>query len=708
MRARAKKRGGYAPAARATGSEPLLREGLRFARKRDGRTVPFQRQKIAQAVARAMEAAGEPDPRFASEVAGIVELGLAARLSDEAREAPGAEAPIPHVEAIQEMVERALMELGRPATAKAFILHRELRARTRAALRVHRSDTLRTPVRVREREGVSDWSKGRIVAALMQEAELPREAAEDVASTVERRVFAAGKRSVTTGLIRELVASELFERGWLAALGASRVVGLSRLDVRRVLAGNGLRPFEVQDACAPGRPPPGDVLAGELLTRYALESVLGEAGGELHRSGDLHVVGLESLGRPLGLCVEAELLCSGVRDGGAAPAAYALLDRLAELAPRVARGIVLERPAAVLSPLLRSTRENSPHGLAAWLRALNALAMGTRVRLDLGTPGARYHACTPRLVEELHELQGPFAPRLFLEGLELEALLEERADLAATVDGLLSSGRLVPCWSGPEGAFAGPGCERRVQERGVLACGGAIALNLPRIARRAGPFREELFQSALVELVQAARDIAAALRDLQRVDAASGVRARLSFALVPVGLREALLALCDGTVDCALGARLLGFLGDAARRFSRDGLLEPVPVPFFGAEAAARFAFLDARAARAAGARQEWLFDRAEAGEDELRPFTPGFLLSPVQGLAAGRAEAEALRTVPCGALELAALPAHETGSARAALDAWRRFEVVRRAHAGELLVELFPRPRAERPAPVPHLRPLA
>jgi hypothetical protein len=419
----------------------------------------------------------------------------------------------------------------------------------------------------------------------------------------------------------------------------------------------------------------------------------------------LHVVGLESLDRKLALCVEAELLAGG---GGATQAAYTVLDELVGLAPGVAGCIVLERPGAVLSPLLRSTRENSPHGFGAWLRALAALARGLGVRLDLGTMGARYHACTARLVEELSELEGSHVPRLYLEGTELEALLEERPDLQTAVERLLGDARLVPCWSGPEGAFAGPGCVRRPQERGILACPGAIALNLPRIARRVGPFREELFHSALAELVQVAVEIAGALR-AAAAGAREGLRARAACALAPVGLREALLVLGDGALDCALAARTLGFLGEAARRFARDGRLEPLASPFFGAEAAARFAFLDARAARAADTRQEWLFHEAEgesSAAGELRPYTAGFALSPVNGLPPGRAEAEALCTVPCGALELSPLAARDPTLERPALGAWRRFEVVRRARSGELVLELFPRPRPEHPAP--HLRPLA
>src|SRR5262249_55123950 len=160
--------------------------------------------------------------------------------------------------------------------------------------------------------------------------------------------------------------------------------------------------------------------------------------------------------------------------------------------------------AAVLAPLARTARESSPHGLTAWMRALEAVARGARVRIDLGTLGARYHAFAGRMVEELAELESSHAPRLYLDGVELEALLEERAALAPTVERLLAEGRLLSVWGGADEGFAAPGCRRLAGERGALACAGAVALNLPRIARRTGPFREELFQSALAELVQAA------------------------------------------------------------------------------------------------------------------------------------------------------------------------------------------------------------
>jgi len=92
-------------------------------RKRDGRIVPFDPQRIVNAVRRAMEAAGEGDlehdpPR----VAEAVLKALAERF-------PAGH--IPHVEEIQDQVEESLILLDFPKTAKAYILYRHERAKIR-------------------------------------------------------------------------------------------------------------------------------------------------------------------------------------------------------------------------------------------------------------------------------------------------------------------------------------------------------------------------------------------------------------------------------------------------------------------------------------------------------------------------------------------------------------------------------------------------
>ncbi len=686
-------------------------------KKRDGRVVPFQIAKVRDAVAKSLASVGTPDPTFAGEVACVVELSLI----DQARMHRGTEPFVPHIEEIQDLVERALMELDRPAAAKSFILYREQRRQVREAVRVHKDASARAP-RVRESQGVSPWNRSKLVVALMEEAELARETAEEIAHAVERRVFASGQKRITTGLIRELVTGELLERGLARASTALSALGIPRHDLLRLFAGAPLEPWETQAAFEPagtdapeheGRRALGERVASEVLQRFALEELLPGEVGEFHRSGDLHV---EDLGAPhlaLSLCVDASLFASG---GNPVSSAYAVLDGIAELAGSVSRVLVLERPAEVLSPLMRSVRAGSPLGLPSWFAALSAIARARGIRVDLGSSGVRPTGFTLRCLEALAETgAGPFASRLFLEGHELEALLKEHANLESVVEDLFAEGRLFSTWGEPEEFFAGPGCHRRAREQGILCCGGAIALNLPRLARRAGPWREDLVQSAAVELVQAAVEAASALQAFQRsLDARrpSGIHVRRSYAIVPVGLREALLTLGEGEIDVDQGARLLGLLSEAARRFARErGLSCPVS-PFFGERAARRFAWLDRRAARAEGGEQGALFLEEDPATLPSTPYGSSLRFSPLPHSASGRAEADGLRTLTAGALSFVGLPGlRESAEALPHLGAWRRFEVLRRARSGELVLELFPAP-ARAPdvpnPPVPPLRPRA
>ncbi len=89
--------------------------------KRDGRVVPYDREKIALAVLSAMKAAAEGTVADAARVAESVEQALESRC--------GAEPP--QIELIQDMVEQELMQREFHSAAKAYILYRAKRTRAR-------------------------------------------------------------------------------------------------------------------------------------------------------------------------------------------------------------------------------------------------------------------------------------------------------------------------------------------------------------------------------------------------------------------------------------------------------------------------------------------------------------------------------------------------------------------------------------------------
>ncbi len=90
-------------------------------RKRDGREVPFNIEKIASAVFKAASATGGKDYKTA--------MDLAERVVEYIEEAM--DKRVPDVEEIQDTVEKVLIETGHVRTAKEFILYRAERTKVR-------------------------------------------------------------------------------------------------------------------------------------------------------------------------------------------------------------------------------------------------------------------------------------------------------------------------------------------------------------------------------------------------------------------------------------------------------------------------------------------------------------------------------------------------------------------------------------------------
>ena len=91
--------------------------------KRDGRVVLYDESKIAGAILKAMEAAGEGNATDAAKVANAVQTELEKLPEDQP----------PQIEQIQDAVEHELMKCGYEGAAKAYILYRANRTRIREA-----------------------------------------------------------------------------------------------------------------------------------------------------------------------------------------------------------------------------------------------------------------------------------------------------------------------------------------------------------------------------------------------------------------------------------------------------------------------------------------------------------------------------------------------------------------------------------------------
>ena len=91
--------------------------------KRDGRVVPYDIQRIEDAIAKAMEATGRDEPEASAKVASCVEARLVKQC--------GAESPT--IEMIQDVVEKVLLDKGYRRVATKYMDYRDVRNENRKA-----------------------------------------------------------------------------------------------------------------------------------------------------------------------------------------------------------------------------------------------------------------------------------------------------------------------------------------------------------------------------------------------------------------------------------------------------------------------------------------------------------------------------------------------------------------------------------------------
>ncbi len=258
-------------------------------RKRDGRLVAFNKQKIADAIFKAAQAVGGEDRVLAEELAGVVTMFVDKNYPD---------AP-PHIEEIQDTVEKVLIEMGHARTAKAYILYRDRRAHIRNALRVRKpvrkkisSTDIALLVTAQSRDQLQEWDKSRIARALEVEAGVASELSGDIASAVEKRVLDSAMTRISTALVRELVDNELFERGLTGRLERQSVLGMPRYDLDTIIHSKSNENANI----AQNNPEAINLAVAEnALKQYALQEVFSQDVAEAHLMGKIH---LHDLGYP--------------------------------------------------------------------------------------------------------------------------------------------------------------------------------------------------------------------------------------------------------------------------------------------------------------------------------------------------------------------------------------------------------------------------
>ena len=185
-------------------------------KKRDGTVVPFRKEKIHDAVFKALEATGLPSDSTADKVTGDVVnmIGKVDSIS---------------VEEVQDLVETALMKRGLNTAAKAYILYRDAHARARKSIHVRKRSGSKQSVTDKsmliseqQDEQVSDWNRKTLEQRLVSEG-VDTALAQQVGKEVEERIINAGFQEVSNGLVREMANTALKSRGCKLQIGRAHV-----------------------------------------------------------------------------------------------------------------------------------------------------------------------------------------------------------------------------------------------------------------------------------------------------------------------------------------------------------------------------------------------------------------------------------------------------------------------------------------------------
>ncbi len=442
-------------------------ERPRRVREEDGRTVPFSETRLAESILAAARTTGTPDRTLARELAGVISLFLARRFRDDSP---------PTAAEIRDVVKEVLRETGHGTLSRAYAEDQDRKEAARRTLLVlpRRDGEEGDPAESATLTGLP-WRRTAIVESLRAGAELPEPVAEEIASAVERRIFATGLTRITTALIREFVSNELIERSVPAASAGAARLGLRRREIGAVLAGEAADERGLQD-----------LLAERIVAPAALDLLHGAEVRRLHREGLLHADGLE---RPLSVDrLEVPFDTVGADDPGTAVRNLFLF--LAEAQAWV-RGSVRIRDLSA-----RLLADLSGRG-----------AGGRRAEIDrllprIAAPDAHGRSLFPRL-EIPVPLDGegdldPAGARALAS--ELLSALERHPDAGQRVAVVLAVGRRTAGDPGARGLLKGAlrlaargapvtfelarGSET-LAERRALVTFAAVALNLPGVL--AGP-----------------------------------------------------------------------------------------------------------------------------------------------------------------------------------------------------------------------------
>jgi len=291
---------------RSSQPRDTLEYGFHGFRKRSDLVVPFRKEKIRNAIQRAVDTVARNTDMPMSK-------GVADRIADRVVDhlnRPGSEyyvypehdgQRVPRIEDVQDLVEILLAESGETMVVAAYKRYRKKRELARRRIRV-RGDDEQAEIDVTDaglllvestsKNMTRPWDRNRIVRQILAKTDLAPELAISVAKAVENWIIESDIKTVTTTLIRELVNNELAERGHQDQLQDLSLYGIPRDFVEKLMFTKSTENSNIVN----NNPEAVNLGIAELvLKQWALDTTFAPDVKRAHDTGAIH---LHDLGYP--------------------------------------------------------------------------------------------------------------------------------------------------------------------------------------------------------------------------------------------------------------------------------------------------------------------------------------------------------------------------------------------------------------------------
>ncbi len=274
-------------------------------RKRSGIVVPFEAEKITQAIKQALDSVSRNDSKNSETLAHTITESVINQLDEPTsayyvhEDSEGNR--IPTLEDIQDLVEIHLGEMGEVLVANSYKTYRKQRQVARKNIFVRGegnsnidvTDASLLLVESSARQSIATpWDRTAITNQITSKTDLSVAVAASVSKAVENKIIASGIKTISTALIREFVNNELQDRGYGAQLRDLSLYRISKDFVENLMYTKSTENSNIVN----NNPEAVNLGIAELiLKKWALDTIFSTEVKRAHDTGAIH---LHDLGYP--------------------------------------------------------------------------------------------------------------------------------------------------------------------------------------------------------------------------------------------------------------------------------------------------------------------------------------------------------------------------------------------------------------------------